>query len=201
MTALNPPAVAVWLLQRLRNDSLLGDLYEEFNMGRSAWWFWRQTAIVMCLGCYRDIGAHKLLTARAMLTYALVGYAVQQLLYVSIGSSYNSLLRSHPEYGWALFLLVGAMTPSLIQGWLVGRLHRRHQAAMVVAVAVAVLLTQLPELARRSGNALEDARYMPALIDFLCGLVVSVTGLLVGGFVVRPLQDEPAIAPANDEVR
>ena len=49
-----PPALAVWLLERFgylgENSALLGDLLEEFRTGRSASWFWRQTATVLVKG-------------------------------------------------------------------------------------------------------------------------------------------------------
>jgi hypothetical protein len=49
-----PPALAVWLLERFgylgENSALLGDLLEEFRNGRSASWFWRQTATVLVKG-------------------------------------------------------------------------------------------------------------------------------------------------------
>jgi hypothetical protein len=42
-----PPAFAVWLLERFaprgRSESLLGDLFEEYQTGRSRRWFWRET--------------------------------------------------------------------------------------------------------------------------------------------------------------
>ena len=47
MTDRHPPRLAVWLLKRQgagrENEALLGDLIEEFEDGRSAGWFWRQT--------------------------------------------------------------------------------------------------------------------------------------------------------------
>jgi len=40
----SPPALATWLLQTFAgNEALVGDLVEQFRLGRSAAWFWRQT--------------------------------------------------------------------------------------------------------------------------------------------------------------
>jgi hypothetical protein len=43
-----PPALATWLLEHARFSTadgvIAGDLLEEFNRGRSAAWYWRQSA-------------------------------------------------------------------------------------------------------------------------------------------------------------
>lgn len=56
MNLRQPPALAVWLLERLgltkQNEPLAGDLLEEFRSGRTAAWYWRQAfmAIATVLG-------------------------------------------------------------------------------------------------------------------------------------------------------
>jgi hypothetical protein len=49
-----PPRAATWLLQHLgpryRNDSLAGDLYEEFQLNRTRAWYWRQVIAAICIG-------------------------------------------------------------------------------------------------------------------------------------------------------
>ena len=47
MTASRPPRLADWLLHRLtsgpRQQSIIGDLHEQYGRGRSVFWYWRQT--------------------------------------------------------------------------------------------------------------------------------------------------------------
>jgi hypothetical protein len=54
MKTSEPPKAATWLLQHLApgpmNDSLAGDLLEEFNLGRSAAWYWRQVLLAILVG-------------------------------------------------------------------------------------------------------------------------------------------------------
>ena len=42
----SPPALATWLLAHFaseyQRDSLAGDLIEQFHLGRSRWWYWKQ---------------------------------------------------------------------------------------------------------------------------------------------------------------
>lgn len=48
-----PPCVATWLLEHLamgpRNESLAGDLLEEFSSGRTVGWYWRQTVSALAI--------------------------------------------------------------------------------------------------------------------------------------------------------
>src|SRR5262249_52705869 len=54
MTASRPPRLADWLLQRLatgpRQQSILGDLHEQYERGRSVAWYWRQTTKTIVVG-------------------------------------------------------------------------------------------------------------------------------------------------------
>jgi uncharacterized protein involved in exopolysaccharide biosynthesis len=54
MMASRPPRFADWLLQRLvagpRQQSILGDLHEQYGRGRSGAWYWRQTIKTILVG-------------------------------------------------------------------------------------------------------------------------------------------------------
>ena len=52
-----PPALAIALLNRLgpRDQSLVGDVYEEYDAGRSRAWFWRQVIAAIAYGAAREI--------------------------------------------------------------------------------------------------------------------------------------------------
>jgi len=49
-----PPQLATWLLRhagpRYRRDSLVGDLFEEYQRGRSRGWYWQQTLSALLTG-------------------------------------------------------------------------------------------------------------------------------------------------------
>lgn len=48
-----PPSLAVWLLRRFvtapRGESLLGDLFEEYQAGRTSGWYWRETLLALLI--------------------------------------------------------------------------------------------------------------------------------------------------------
>ena len=49
-----PPRIATWLLERLgpayRNESLVGDLFEEYQQDRTHAWYWRQVIVAILIG-------------------------------------------------------------------------------------------------------------------------------------------------------
>jgi hypothetical protein len=49
-----PPRIATWLLEHLgpgyRNESLAGDLFEEYQQDRTRAWYWRQVVVAICIG-------------------------------------------------------------------------------------------------------------------------------------------------------
>ncbi|HEY1755966.1 MAG TPA: hypothetical protein VGG72_11260 [Bryobacteraceae bacterium] len=76
MSAQKPPRLADWLLfffgYARQNPPLAGDILEEFQNGKSATWYWRQTFVLVltCMGQNaRD--------ARPHLTAAVIGWALQ----------------------------------------------------------------------------------------------------------------------------
>jgi hypothetical protein len=68
MTVRQPPALAAWLLKRFvsgyRSESLTGDLFEEYQTGRTRGWYWREVIAALLLSAWRD-------TYRACLRHAV----------------------------------------------------------------------------------------------------------------------------------
>lgn len=79
-----PPRIAAWLLQQFvttrRRDSLLGDLFEEFQTGRSCGWYWRETLTALLVHARSE--ARELLAKRA--AQALLVATVQSAPWVYI---------------------------------------------------------------------------------------------------------------------
>ena len=157
MNAAQPPQLASWLLRRLaggsKRDSLIGDLDEQFVRGRSASWYWRQVLSAILVGAAADLRDHKLLAVRAV----VVGWAVLiPWFYFTIavyrrvplwvgrdtwipGAWQNADAVSLRMAWWAWWiyevpLVIAWCGGALIIGWVIARLHREHQAAVVVRV-------------------------------------------------------------------
>ena len=73
-----PPALARILMNRLgpRDQSLVGDLYEEYGTGRSKTWLWRQVIASVAYGAATDIRCAPRRTSLAIATGWAVAAAV-----------------------------------------------------------------------------------------------------------------------------
>jgi len=66
MRSVRPPSAATWLLHKFgRNEALSGDLLEEYSLGRSDAWYWRQVLVAIVVGFGKEVRTHKLLALRA----------------------------------------------------------------------------------------------------------------------------------------
>jgi uncharacterized membrane protein len=185
------PAVAEWLLKRFgipqRNESLMGDLVEEYGAGRSALWFWRQTTVAIGTTVGRDIGNHKLLVLRAVAT----GW----LLNVAWGKFWRLiLLLTQPPGMWSQHTLViyqvltVSLWPALV-GWLVARTHRAQQAAMVLAYFASMVIWT-------AGFFAVNYAAIKSVPDVNIALACVLACTLIGGFLQKPR--EHAAEPRAD---
>ena len=74
MNASQPPRIATWLLKRLASrpkwESLMGDLIEQHQRGRSAAWYWKQVVTAIFLSRSRAL----LLTGGVLVVYWIGHY-------------------------------------------------------------------------------------------------------------------------------
>ena len=71
-----PPRIATWMLKHFGpgpdNDTLLGDLAEQYQRNGNAMWYWRQALKAIPVSLFKEIRGHKWIAGRALLT----GWAV-----------------------------------------------------------------------------------------------------------------------------
>jgi len=133
------PVVATWLVDRFCGEpAVAGDLIEEYRERRSALWFWKEAlvAVFACSGA--RVWDHKWLTLRAIAT----GW-----VFASIVIRFGMREVVHPWWDAvappALYPLI-ALVPWLVNGWLIGRLHRPYSTAMVLAYSVWLVIRSAP---------------------------------------------------------
>jgi signal peptidase I len=126
MTAVTPPRLATWLLQRCaggyRCESLAGDLIEEYHAGRSSAWYWRQVLLAIAGGVGQrmrvepDSSADVVLVAAAATPsrHKLMARRWREyrglLLFVLLMCSFRS--------AWAdwVYVPTGSMNPTILEG-------------------------------------------------------------------------------------
>ena len=54
-----PPAFGAWLLARVADEALAGDLTEEYAAGQSRLWYWREVMLAALVGAVASLRQHK----------------------------------------------------------------------------------------------------------------------------------------------
>jgi hypothetical protein len=96
MTVRVPPRLATWLLKHLgpsyRNESLAGDLHEEYQLSRTPNWYWRQVMVAICIGRVASIRHLLAATRRNVLikqllrVFAMIALGAATLTWASAAS-------------------------------------------------------------------------------------------------------------------
>ena len=214
MRSSHPPIVATWLLEHLRsgreNESLAGDLMEDYGRGRSNAWYWRQVLAAIVMSLYEEVRAHVFLAIKATFT----GWAAQFLFqFVAWGllSRFHlwlPLLHKLPlffGYGIAASLTwLILWTPIWVgSGWSVGKLYRSHLVGMVLLFSMSVLvwkLLRLPWTIHLLFNAAGDSRYFPQLAVELMNLILPSVCIVLGGLAAGFFGQNPAAQFEQKEV-
>jgi hypothetical protein len=178
-------ARAEWLLERFgipqRDESLMGDLTEEYNAGRSGFWLLRQIVNAIATTVAHDIKHHWLLTARAVAMGWTLWFGCARIV------SYFSLVGRPVLWSRIEGIVIFTLWPAFI-GWLVARAHRAEQAAVVLAYAaslaiydVCYIAIQWPAINRLPGG------YFPGWWEVQIGVgCIVVFFTLIGGFLQKP---------------
>lgn len=198
----SPPRLATWLLQRWGSgpqcESLVGDLIEQYQHGRSRAWYRRQVLTAIAVGAFRDIRDHKWLAVRAVLTasgFRLLELCVIGFVMRNVFHGFTWIMTLPTATRDPVLIAINGVIPAVGMGWVVGRLNRQHQAAMVLAVAALTLLpiavpllfpSQVPDLLRLVADALDDSRYVPALVARVESVIAVFVSVLLGGLSVPP---------------
>jgi hypothetical protein len=197
MRSSHPPIVATWLIEHLHssneNESLIGDLMEDYTHGRSNAWYWRQVLAAIVVSSCGEVRAHVLIAIKAMVT----GWAAQFMLQFVV---WGLLSRFHlwlPLYHKLPLFFGYGIAASLTwlilwspiwigSGWFVGELYRSRLASMVLLFSTSVLIWKLlrfPWTIHLLFNAAGNSRYLPELVVELLGLILPPVYIVIGGLL------------------
>jgi hypothetical protein len=187
MTTRHPPRLATWLLAKFgsarRNDSLLGDLHEQFAKGRSASWYWNQVARALVISIVQGVRTHAVSFATAAACACLLAWLWTQAHHFFIRHSLyvNGLMSSFTE-GSDIAVLLTWSTSLLLKasfffaaGWLAVRVHRLHPRTLMFVIVVMYFAFPL------------RIRSVVPPLDFSTQIVLSILSgagcLLLGGLL------------------
>jgi hypothetical protein len=94
-----PPIVATWLLQHLgdryRRNELVGDLMEEYQLGRSYGWYWRQA-----LSALFAAGCNSVRRNRPALRAHMIWWGALLIVGITFKQPIALLFALDPSFGW-----------------------------------------------------------------------------------------------------
>jgi hypothetical protein len=149
---MQPPRLATWLLRHLgsspHNDSIIGDLIEQYHTSPSIIWYWKQCLKAIATALLNECRTHKWLTLRALIT----GWTVLLVISPQSFGPIRELLFALEvwsrwwRHSWLLPLTwtFHAMLVCLIAGWLIARSHRPYQVQMVLMFTVSFCVVMWP---------------------------------------------------------
>jgi len=194
LTSGDPPRLARWLLERfgrtLRLGSLVGDLDEEHADGRSRAWYWRQVVGALVVGYSRAFRTHSISFILAVAAGCAVTIAWQFASNFVLLPVYDNLwrIRQHPWTGVGVLQLSGLLLDRasvfglcFVSAWVVTRVHRAHQRAVLVAFVLALTAQHIPWIARLATDLLGNARFATYLEYEIIGVLFHGVFVVASG--------------------
>lgn len=194
MKSANPPRLARWMLERFgtasRLRSLVGDLAEEYANGRSRAWYWRQAFGVLALDATRTLRTHSL----SFLVAVITGCALTSAWYLANSWAFVPVYKDlwyvsqHPwtlQALWRFAGLLGNIASIValcsVSAWVVTRIHRAHQRAVLVTFVAALTLQRIPWITRLVVDFIGNSRFGTSLAAEILGQLQRGTFILVIG--------------------
>ena len=188
VSARQPPKLATFLMERLAGSdrSSWATCTEEFNAGRSRWWYWQEAfhaiawslversgAIQSCscerLGCSSSLNG-ELRPVDTPLRVTVLRHARVVL---------HAISRPEPCVDHALLSDLGDGP------WSMARLHPEVRVPATLAVAVCSFFSAIGDVElRRLWRILPEPRFVPYFVLHVLGFLVWLAALVVGGILI-----------------
>ena len=173
-----PPRTATWFLKqfgsRMENETVLGDLVEQYGRGRSAAWYWRQVFVIVLIGVGREVRHDKwrFLAAMAacwftwLVVQATAGFLLAVRTALAAGERIGMTVNLFP------LVTVRVATEQHTEEWDVGLLTILLNA--VTLVVIGKLLTASPRLRAQTLVLLYTSTYIAGIAVTTCLEIVRV---------------------------
>jgi hypothetical protein len=148
MTSRQPSRIAFFLLERLvpDNEPLTGDLREE-SRERPATWLWRQVLFaVLGHAIVRVRTSPRMTTEGILIATALLALLGFQAV-VGATLMNHLLVLSDPAWShtgqyqaWQRYAIIPSLAVAVLTGRVIGRLHRTHRVAAVLALSMSATI-------------------------------------------------------------
>jgi hypothetical protein len=197
-----PPRLPTWLLEQLGADGsldpLIGDLAEQFAVGRSRLWYCRQAAGALAIKLLRVLRTHALSFTAAVAAgcafssvWQLASSWMLQPLYGHLGQ-----LNGDPWTIEGLLSFVGFLANaasncalSFASVWVVTRIHRAHPRALLVAFVIALVAQHSPAITRFVLTLTSHSRVAVSLnIEIVMAALQAVFTLVAGLWTFRTVR-------------
>jgi hypothetical protein len=137
-----PPVIATWLLRRFApgpdTDAVVGDLFEHYQRGRSATWYWREVLVAIATSAWLEVRQHPLRLLGAVAAGVIVAMnLVRTVTPLEYSLLVKYALRGRPVHPEEMPLLVFAMEAPLhvLSAWVAARCAGRCRVPAVVLLA------------------------------------------------------------------
>jgi hypothetical protein len=186
MRPTHPPRLAVFLLNEFAtNESLEGDLHEEYLAGRSAAWYWRQVLRAVLVEQLHDFDPHDLFAPQSrFMQLVMVGlisvcsvFTVKLIGLVILDDAVLRMLIG-PHAVRELLRVAMSFAAAVPIGIAIARLHACSRRAALVAFTLSVPLWAFTNVYVLDGyGQLESLAALPHVLAIL----VFISGMLSAG--------------------
>jgi hypothetical protein len=192
MRASRPPFIASWILDRFgprpETEAIAGDLFEQYQQGRSRLWYWREAIVAILTGTWSEVKQHSLLLLGAIAMAWILGFVWE---WVVTPWEYSLIVRyvlgrhARPEEIPLVGFLIEAPL-ALAMGWTVARFARRCRIPAVFGIAFSGLLSGAWSTWKNAQSA-ESFGYHFSVWTFSWPIPLMTVLVLLGGGLLTGL--------------
>lgn len=206
MKTSKPPFIAAWLLDRFgadpQLDAIAGDLLEQYQLGRSRFWYWREAITAITVGTCAAFRDHPRVMLRALVIGWILFYLMVQigpveysLLYPYLSAGFPAIHHFEDRFPNIVDFVVGTLIGaprSVLMGWMVARFARQCRMPTVLSFATTFLLFGV--LANIILMMTENNEAFLTWVPFAGMVVLTILVLLGGGLLTgSPKRSTPML--------